>query len=88
MSILFIVSAPSGSGKSTLLSRFLESLPRAVILQVGGDEEEMLLSYGVVDQLEPGQPTEPGADPMGVGVSLLERLDRLQQIAAVHSRRG
>lgn len=67
-----------GSGKSTLLSRFLESLPRAVILQVGGDEEEMLLSYGVVDQLEPGQPTEPGADPMGVGVSLLERLDRLQ----------
>ena len=68
----------AGSGKSTLLSRFLGTLPNAVIVQAGGDEDEVLLSYGVIDQLEPGSFTEPGADPMAVGVSLLELLDRLQ----------
>ena len=68
----------AGSGKSTLLSRFLGSLSNAVIVQAGGDEDEVLLSYGVIDQLEPGSLTEPGADPMAVGVSLLELLDRLQ----------
>ena len=68
----------AGSGKSTLLSRFLGTLPNAVIVQAGGDEDEVLLSYGVIDQLEPGALTEPGADPMAVGVSLLELLDRLQ----------
>ena len=68
----------AGSGKSTLLSRFLGTLPNAVIVQAGGDEDEVLLSYGVIDQLEPGSLTEPGADPMAVGVSLLELLDRLQ----------
>jgi DNA-binding CsgD family transcriptional regulator len=72
-----------GSGKSTLLSRFLESLSGAVVLQVGGDEEEMLLSYGVVDQVEAGASTEPGADPMAVGVTLLELLDRLQSSGQV-----
>jgi len=72
-----------GSGKSTLLSRFHESLSDAVILQVGGDEEEMLLSYGVVDQMEPGGATKPGADPMAVGVTLLELLDRLQSTGQV-----
>src|SRR5580693_7766849 len=40
----------AGSGKSTLLSRFLGSLSDAVVLQAGGDEDESLLSYGVVDQ--------------------------------------
>ena len=41
-------------------SQFLGSLSDAVILQAGGDEDEMLLSYGVVDQLESGASTEPG----------------------------
>ena len=68
----------AGSGKSTLLSQFLGAVSNAVILQVSGDEEEMLLSYGVVDQVEPGASTEPGADPMAIGVTLLEMLDRLQ----------
>ena len=68
----------AGSGKSTLLSQFLGSLSDAVIVQVGGDEDEMLLSYGVLDQVEAGAPTEPAADPMAVGVTLLELLDRLQ----------
>jgi hypothetical protein len=54
------VEGEAGGGKSTLLSRFLGSLPNAVILQVGGDEAEMLLSYGIVDQLQPETVTEPG----------------------------
>jgi DNA-binding CsgD family transcriptional regulator/tetratricopeptide (TPR) repeat protein len=68
----------AGSGKSTLLSRFVGALSNAVVVQAGGDEDEMLLSYGVIDQLEPGSLTEPGADPMAIGVSLLDLLDRLQ----------
>jgi hypothetical protein len=44
----------AGSGKSTLLSRFLGSLPNAVIVQTGGDEDETLVSNGVIDQMEPG----------------------------------
>ena len=68
----------AGCGKSTLLSQFLGSVSDAVIVQVGGDEDEMLLSYGVLNQVEAGAPTEPAADPMAVGVTLLELLDRLQ----------
>jgi hypothetical protein len=68
----------AGGGKSTLLSRFLGSLPETVVLQVGGDETETLLSYGVIDQLQPGVMTEPGTDPMVVGVRLLDLLDGLQ----------
>jgi DNA-binding CsgD family transcriptional regulator len=68
----------AGSGKSTLLSRHLDSLRNAVIVQAGGDEDEVLLSYGVIDQMESGSLTDPGADPMAVGFALLELLDRLQ----------
>ena len=68
----------AGSGKSTLLAQFLGSLSDLVLLQAGGDEDEMLLSYGVVDQLESGTSTEPAKDPMAVGARLLELLDRLQ----------
>jgi hypothetical protein len=72
------VEAEAGAGKSTLLSRFLATLSSAVVLEVGGDEAETLLAYGVVDQLEPGASTEPGADPMVVGAQLLDLLDRSQ----------
>ena len=68
----------AGSGKSTLLAQFLGSLSDVVLLQAGGDEDEMLLSYGVVDQLEPGTSREPATDPMAVGAALLDLLDRLQ----------
>jgi DNA-binding CsgD family transcriptional regulator/tetratricopeptide (TPR) repeat protein len=72
------VEGEAGGGKSTLLSRFLGSLPDAVVLAAGGDEAETLLSYGIVDQLQPGALTEPGTDPMVVGARLLELLDRRQ----------
>jgi DNA-binding CsgD family transcriptional regulator len=68
----------AGSGKSTLLSRFLGSLSDAVVLQAGGDEDETLLSYGVVEQLDTDATTDPGDDPMAVGTRLLDLVDRLQ----------
>jgi len=67
-----------GAGKSTLLSRFLATLSDAVVLEVGGDESEALLSYGVLDQLQPQAPTTPGTDPMAAGAQLLSLFDRLQ----------
>ncbi len=72
------VEGEAGAGKSTLLSRFVSSLSDAVVLEVGGDEAEALLSYGVVDQLQPGKSTEPGTDPMAAGAQLLDLVDRLQ----------
>ena len=68
----------AGAGKSTLLSRFLGSLSGAVVLEVGGDEAETFLTYGVVDQLLPGRSTDPGTDPMAVGAQLLDLFDNLQ----------
>src|ERR1700735_4018864 len=70
------VEGEAGGGKSTLLSRFLGSLPDAVVLQVGGDEAETLLSYGIIDQLQPGALTEPGTDPIAAGARLLDLLHR------------
>jgi len=72
------VEAEAGAGKSTLFSQFIGSLSDAVVLQVGGDEAETLLSYGVIDQLQPGSQTEPGTDPMAVGARLVDLLDHLQ----------
>ena len=67
-----------GAGKSTLLARFLGSLSDVVVLQAGGDEEEALLSYGVIDQLQSGSATEPGMDPMAAGARMLDLFDQLQ----------
>lgn len=72
------VEGDAGAGKSTLLSRFLGSLSNAVVLEVGGDEAETLLSYGVLDQLPPRALAEPGTDPMVVGARLVDLFDRLQ----------
>jgi DNA-binding CsgD family transcriptional regulator len=77
------VEGEAGGGKSTLLSRFLGSLPDAVVLEVGGDEAETLLSYGIMDQLQPGTLTDPGTDPMAAGARLLDLLDRLQAAGQV-----
>ena len=77
------VEAEAGAGKSTLLSQFLGSLANAVVLEVGGDEAETLLSYGVIDQLQPGTLTDPGTDPMAVGARLVDLLDQLQSDSQV-----
>jgi hypothetical protein len=72
----------AGAGKSTLQPRFLRSPPDAVVLQVGGDEAETLLSYGIFDQLQPGASSEPGPDPMAAGARLLDLLDLLDRLQA------
>ena len=72
------VEGEAGGGKTTLLSVFLGSLPNAVVLQAGGDEAETPLSYGVIDQLQPGAVTDPATDPMAAGAWLLDLLDRRQ----------
>src|ERR1700727_1491494 len=77
------VEADAGAGKSTLLSRFLSALENAVVLQVGADEAETLLSYGVIDQLQPGTLTEPGTDAMAAGAQLVDLLDQLQSNSQV-----
>src|ERR1700685_4672601 len=77
------VEGEAGAGKSTLLSRFLGSLSSAALLGVGGAGAETLLSYGVVDQLQPGAITDPGTDPMAVGARLVDLLDRLQSDSEV-----
>jgi type II secretory pathway predicted ATPase ExeA len=68
----------AGAGKSTLLAQFLNSHSDSAVVSVGGDEAETLLAYGVVDQMLPGSPTDPGTDPMAVGARLLDLFDRLQ----------
>ena len=72
------IEADAGTGKSTLLAHFAASVTDATVLAVGADEDEMMLSYGVIDQLQSGPPTDPGTDPMIVGAQLVELLDRLQ----------
>jgi DNA-binding CsgD family transcriptional regulator len=72
------IEADPGAGKSTLLAQFLASVTGRVVLEVCADEEETLLSYGIVDQLAPGPSTDPGADPMVVGARLVDLLDGLQ----------
>ncbi len=73
------VEAAAGSGKSTLLSHFVASVNGATILEVSADEDEMMLSYGVIAQLRPVVSTDPGADPMIVGARLMDLLDQLQR---------
>ncbi len=72
------IEADAGAGKSTLLSRFIVSVTAGAILEVCADEAETLLSYGIIDQLQPDALTEPGADPMIVGQRLVDLLDGLQ----------
>jgi len=72
------IEADAGAGKSTLLSRFLVSVTAGAVLEVCADEAETLLSYGIIDQLQPDGLTHPGADPMIVGQRLVDLLDGLQ----------
>ncbi len=82
------VEGPAGVGKTALIERFLaepgtERAP--TVLRAGGEEAEMLLAYGVVEQLVRAAELEPttvtGAadpldDPVTVGTRLLHVLDR------------
>jgi DNA-binding CsgD family transcriptional regulator len=49
-----LVEGAAGAGKSSLLSRFAAAQPDARVLRASGDEAEMLLPWGVTDQLLAG----------------------------------
>jgi hypothetical protein len=72
------IEAEAGAGKSSLLATYLDSLTNVIVIQVGGDESESLLSYGVIDQLRPGTVTDTSTDPMAIGAQLVEFFDQIQ----------
>jgi DNA-binding CsgD family transcriptional regulator/tetratricopeptide (TPR) repeat protein len=86
-----LIDGEPGVGKSSLLSRFLSAQTDVSVLRASGDEAEMLVAWGVVDQLMAADgsantpPSRPagaagweGADPVAVGVQLVTVLGDLQ----------
>lgn len=83
-----LVEGEAGIGKSSLLLRFLSRHRDACLLRASGDETEMLLAWGVVDQIlaaagpagrcRAGVPRRADADPLTVGAQLVGLLGDLQ----------
>ena len=79
-----LVEAGEGAGKSSLLTYFASGLAGVTVLRASGDEAELLLPYGVVDQLVAsargagGSPAgllaselSDAVDPLAVGADLV-----------------
>jgi len=62
-----LVEGEAGIGKSSLLSRFTATHPETCVLRASGDQAEMLLAWGLIDQLlsAAGAVTAAGASPAG-----------------------
>ncbi len=83
-----LVEGEAGIGKSSLLSRFISGHRNVRLLRAGGDETEMLLPWGVIDQLLAGAGPAAGhgsgagqwkgTDPLAVGAHLVAVLGDLQ----------
>ncbi len=86
-----LVEGEAGIGKSSLISRFISGHRDVCLLRAVGDEAEMLLAWGVVDQLlagagsalikgspRAGLAQRKDADPLAVGAQLVEVLGDLQ----------
>ena len=86
-----LVEGEAGIGKSSMISRFVCEHPDVCLLRAVADEAEMLLPWGVIDQLLVGAGPAPGsesaragvarrkdADPLAVGGQLVEVLGDLQ----------
>ena len=86
-----LLEGEAGIGKSTLISRFVSEQRDVCLLRAAGEEAEMLLAWGVVDQLlaAAGQALVKGspwagvarrkeADPLAVGTQLVEVISDLQ----------
>jgi DNA-binding CsgD family transcriptional regulator len=99
---IVLIQGPAGIGKTTLVARFLAEpgeRPAPKVLRASGEEAEMLLAYGVLDQLARsaghdgaaligGSPGAPAADvaledTVTVGTRLLELLDSLDATGSV-----
>src|SRR6202044_871061 len=63
-----LVEGEAGIGKSSLLSRFTAAHPETCVLRASCDQAEILLSWGLIDQLlsAAGAVTAAGASPAGV----------------------
>ncbi len=88
---LVIIEGNAGIGKSTLLRHFVAGLRSCHVLRAGGDQSEMLLPYGVIDQLVRSAGVEAAEgltllsvatsgelDPLAVGAELVGLLGNLQ----------
>ena len=86
-----LVEGEAGIGKSSMISRFVSEHPDVCLLRAVADEAEMLLPWGVIDQLLASTGPAPGsesaragvarrkdADPLTVGAQLVEVLGDLQ----------
>ena len=86
-----LVEGEAGIGKSSLISRFVSEQRDVCLLRAAGDEAEMLLAWGVVDQLlaaagqalvkgspRAGMARRKDADPLAVGAQLVEAIGDLQ----------
>ncbi len=86
-----VVEGEAGIGKSSLLSRFVSEHRDVCLLWASGDEAEILLAWGVIDQLlagtgaaaREGSPRAAAvrrndADPLAVGAQLVAVLGDIQ----------
>ncbi len=64
-----LVEGDAGIGKSALLARFASGLSSATVLRASGDEAQLFLPYGVVDQLVAS--AREGCGPLGLLTSQL-----------------
>ncbi|MFP5376215.1 MAG: helix-turn-helix transcriptional regulator [Acidimicrobiia bacterium] len=91
-----LVTGERGMGRTTLLRRLSARASGARVLQASGEESEIAVPFGVVDQLArsaaPSLPVpltigrdRPGApdEPAAVGMALLDLLHALQQASPV-----
>jgi len=87
---VILVEGEAGIGKSSLLSRFVSEHRDVCLLRASGDEAEILLAWGLADQLLagagpaaaegswPAVRARKDADAMAVGAQLVEVLGDLQ----------
>jgi len=82
-----IVEGEPGIGKTTLLERFVGERAGAAILRANGDESELDVGFGVVEQLlrraDAELPAPDGADHVTAGTRLLLALGELEAAGPV-----
>ena len=83
-----LIEGEAGAGKSSLVSQFVSQQHDVSVLWASGDEAEILLGWGVIDQLgaasgrsvteRPGRSVTQGSDPVAVGAQLVEAFGELR----------
>lgn len=76
-----LIEGPAGIGKSALVERFLQDQDDVRVVRASGEQWEVRVSYGVVDQLMRAAgagPLLPAETPVDVGAWLLETVEGLQ----------